>query len=159
MKCLKTFVICVLLFLLERVFFAHVTVFSLVPWLVLGFWFDMAAMSEETGYIPLYAGICGLVLDLTGGGYPGVNTAVFAVAGFLVNIVASCILRSGFIMSMAVMMVTFIISHIFCIILNGISLNGMFFSLILPQAVINTVFAAIMYPAVKRLYFWRRVLI
>ena len=159
MKCFKTFVICVLLFLLERVFFAQVTVFSLVPWLMLGFWFDMAAISEETGYIPLYAGICGFVLDLTGGGFPGVCTAVFAIAGFIVNIVASCLLRSGFFMSIAVMFIAFILSHIFCIILNGVSLHGTFFTLILPQAVINTIFAAIMYPAVKRLYFRRRNLI
>lgn len=158
MKSVKTFIICFVLFIAERVLFTHISVFSMTPWLLLAFWIDMALMSDEDEYIPLYAGICGLLCDISGGGYIGVNMAVFALISLLVNYVSG-ILRSGFFIGISVCFFAFITAHILCVLLSGVSISAAFVSLILPQAIINTVFAAILYPLVKRMYFYRRILI
>ncbi len=158
MKSIKTFIICIVLFIAERVLFTHISVFSMTPWLLLAFWLDMALMSDENEYLPLYAGLCGLLCDVSGGGYIGINMAVFALICLLVNYISG-FLRSGFFMGMGLCFFAFTIAHIICVLLSGISVLEAFAALILPHAVLNTVFAALFYPVVKRMYFYRRILI
>lgn len=159
MKSIKTVIICVVLFLAERVLFANFSLFSVTPWLMLAFLFDLSVMSEEADYLPLYAALCGFLTDVASGGNMGVNTAVFPVMCLLLNRITSVFLKNGFLMGMTISFVAYIIADVFCIMLNGIGLSGAFIHLILPQAIINTAFSALLYLPVKKLYFPRRVLV
>lgn len=158
----KIFFVCTALFFLERVFFTRFEIFGLVPWLLFSFVMAGAATKEELGTYPVFAGVCGLAVDLAGGGATGVGMILYALAAGGVFLLSRCVLREGFLTSaLAVFIFSLAAESLYCI-MNYAKANpeilSVFIRIILPLAVINTVFALVLSPIAKRLFGQRRII-
>ena len=161
MKSIKIFAVCVILFLLERVFFTRFQIFSLTPWLLFSFCAVSAAVHEELGWWTLCAGLCGLAGDLAGGGAAGVGMAVYALGAAGINIFATRIFHERLPFTVAIIFIFSTAAEMLYFLLNSggmraVGWRGAFLTVALPLAVINTVFALIMYPLAARLFRERR---
>lgn len=157
MKSLKIFLVCAILFLLERVFFTRFEIFSLTPWLMFAFCLISAAVKEELGSLPVIAGLCGLAADLSGGGATGSAMASFAISAALVHFFAARIFRNSLIISLAAVFAVGIFGEMLYFVLNSggavnFSKAAALWSVALPLSAINTLFALIMYPLAKRMF-------
>lgn len=161
MKKLKIFLICALLFLLERVFFARFQIFSLTPWLLYTFCLLSGAFSDEIKKPILISALCGLAADLTGGGAIGAGAVSFTLSAALMYFFVSKVFQRGLIVTLLAVFLVGIGGEMLCFSLNGIGANGYsaawtLWHTALPLSVIDTVFALIIYPIAKRLFAGRR---
>lgn len=161
MKGIKIFAVCIILFLLERVFFTRFEIFSLTPWLLFSFCAVAAAVHDEIGWWTLCAGLCGLAGDLAGGGCTGVGMAVYALAAAGIYVFAARIFHESVPFTAVIIFVFCLAAELlYCLLNYGgiryIDWLGVLISVVLPLAVINTVSAMLMYPLAVRLFRERR---
>lgn len=161
MKKLKIFLICALLFLLERVFFARFQIFSLTPWLLYTFCLLSGAFSDEIKRPILISALCGIAADLTGGGAIGAATVSFTLSAALVHFFVAKIFQRGIVVTLLAVFLIGTGGEMLYFALNGIGANGYsavwtLWHTALPLSLINTVFALIIYPVAKRLFAGRR---
>lgn len=158
MKNFRIFLVLALLFILERVFFTRFEIFSLVPWLMFAFCLTAAAIRDELGMLPVVAGLCGLAVDLAGGGAEGSAAAVYALCVLGVHVTAVRIFRESIPVSIAFIFVFSMLGEMLYCKLNysGVDWIGVILSIILPLAIINTVFSALLYPLARILFRERR---
>lgn len=157
MKKFGIFLVPAILFLLERVFFTRFEIFSLVPWLMLSFCLSAAAVRKELGMLPVIAGLCGLASDFAGGGAVGSATAVYVICVLGVHIAAVRIFRESIPVSMLFVCVFSALGELLYCRLNSIALDaGAVMYVVLPLALVNTLFAALLYPLARILFCERR---
>lgn len=162
MKQVKIFCAVVVLFVLERVFFArYFEIFSLCPWLMFTFCLMTAAVSGELSQTAVIAGICGLLADISGGGAAGTAIAAFTVSVVPVYYFTTNLFRSSLPIALIAVFIFGTAGEMLYFSLNsGGVVNYSFltalWSVALPLAAIDTVFALLMYPVVKRIFAERR---
>ena len=161
MRSIKIFAVCVVLFLLERVFFTRFQIFSLTPWLLFSFCAVSAAVHEELGWWILCAGLCGLAGDLAGGGAAGVGMAVYALGAVGIHVFAARIFRESMPFTIVIIFIFSIAAELLYFLLNRggiprVDWPGVLTAVVLPLAVINTAFAMLMYPLAVRFFRERR---
>lgn len=162
MKSLKIFLVIAALFLLERVFFAmYLEIFSLCPWLMFSFCLVAAAVADEPFEAIVTSGFCGLLADISGGGYAGSSMAVFALSATVVYYFTSRFFRNSRLIALIAVFLFGLLGEMLYFLLNSSGINN--FSVIsvlwhiaLPLAVIDTVFAFLVYPLAKRIFAGRR---
>ncbi len=162
MKTLKIFLVAAALFLLERVFFARsFEIFSLSPWLMFTFCLTGAAVSDEAHTSIITAGLCGLAADMSGGGVAGSAMAAFALSASLVHYFAVRLFRDSIVVSIVAVFLFGLGGEMLYFLLNSggvisFSAIAVFWSVALPLAAVNSVFALLMYPLAKRVFAGRR---
>ena len=161
MKKLKVFLMCALLFLLERVLFARFQIFSLTPWLLFTFCLLSGAFSDEIKRPVLISALCGLAADLTGGGAIGAAMVSFVLSAALVHFFVSKVFQRDLVVTLLAVFFVGIGGELLYFSLNGIGANGYsaawtLWHTALPLSMINTIFALIIYPIAKRLFAGRR---
>ncbi|MBS7298743.1 MAG: rod shape-determining protein MreD [Eubacteriales bacterium] len=162
MKILKIFLTAVALFVLERVLFVRqFEIFSLTPWLLFTFSLTVASVSEEYNDALATAFFCGLAADISGGGEFGSATAVFTLSAAAVYFFSSRLFRNSLIIALVGVFVFGLGGEMIYFFLNGRGISDFsalqtLWSVALPLAVIDTVFALVLYPLAKRLFAGRR---
>lgn len=162
MRILKIFLTAAALFVLERVFFVRqFEIFSLTPWLLFVFSLTAASVSEEYSDALATAFLCGLVSDISGGGEFGSATAVFTLSAVAVYFFSSRLFRNSIIIALIGVFVFGLGGEMIYFFFNGRGLSDFsagqtLWSVALPLAVIDTVFALVLYPLAKRLFAGRR---
>ena len=162
MKALKIFLVCAVFFLLERVLFARIEIFSLAPWLGFAFCLIGAAVSADMHTAIITAAVYGLVSDLAGGGATGSAMISFVLSAGLVHLLAGRIFRNSLAVSLSAVFVVGIFGEMLYYILNSRGLEnfsfvGMLWSVALPLSAINTAVAFVLYPLSKRIFAGRRI--
>lgn len=163
MKKLKIFLMCALLFLLERVLFARLEIFSVTPWLLYSFCLLSGALSDDIKKPVIISALCGLAADLTGGGVTGAAMLSFTLSAALVHFLAAKLFQSGIIVTLLAVFIVGIGGEMLCFAINSIGTNGYsagwyLWRIALPLSLIDTLFALIIYPIAKRLFAERREL-
>lgn len=162
MKSVKIFLAVASLFLLERVFFAmYLEVFSLCPWLMFSFCLVAAAVADEPFDAIVTSGLCGLLADISGGGYAGSAMAVFALSATAVYYFTSRFFRNSRLIVMIAVFLFGLIGEMLYFLLNStgvvhFSAMTVLWYVALPLSAIDTVFAFLIYPLVRRIYRGRR---
>lgn len=161
MKKLKIFLICVLLFLLERVLFARFEIFSITPWLLFTFCLLSGALSDELKKPVLISALCGLAADLTGGGAAGTAMVSFSLSAALVHFLAAKVFSNNIFVTLITVFIIGIGGEMLYFALNSVGANGysaawILWRTALPLSLIDTAFAFIIYPIAKRLFAERR---
>ncbi len=160
MKIFKIFLMAFLLFLLERLVFARIGIFSFAPWLGLSFCLVGAFHSVEGNTAVILAAVYGLVLDLTGGGGAGTAMFSFALSVWLIGIIGSKLFKNSLLSCLVLVFITGLFCECIYFSLNAkgleISFSSMFSQLALPLAAIDTFVALLLYPVAKRLFAERR---
>lgn len=152
MKGLKLVVICIVLYLFERVFFPYFRIFSQTPWLMFAFCMAFAVREEDFVRPVMAAALCGLLNDLGGGGASGIGMSVYAVSAALVNVFSVRVFSGGM---MVGLLLVFLFSMpaelIYCA--ANYQTDGIMTVLLktaLPLSILNTVFAFVLYPLAGR---------
>lgn len=151
-------IVCILLFLAERVFFTRFEIFSITPWLVFSFIVAFAVNAEEPQRWIICASLCGLLEDIAGGGAIGTAMASYAVGVWAIHLFSVRIFHTTALFSTCIIFVMSIVTAvIYCTLNYGFALcKESFFCVILPLGIINTVIAMIIYPIAKRISEKRR---
>ncbi len=150
MNKLKTYLIIFLLFLLERVFFARVSVFGLTPWLSMAFVLSFVSVSDDFNGSMILAFVSGILLDFISGGVFASSTAVFVLSALFINLLTKKVLKSNFILSTIVVFIAFLLGESLYFLINKGNLSEIFVSILL-LAFINTLVSMLFYPLAKRL--------
>lgn len=161
MKRLKILLICVLLFLLERVFFARFEIFSITPWLLFTLCLLSGAFSDDIKKPVIISALCGLAADLSGGGPAGAAMLSFTLSTALVHFFVSKVFQRGIVVTLLAIFIIGTGGEMLYFLLGSIGANGwsalwVLWRTALPLALIDTLFAFIIYPAAKRLFAERR---
>lgn len=161
MKKLKVFLICALLFLLERVFFARFEIFSITPWLLFAFCLLSGAFSDDIRKPVIISAFCGLAADLSGGGPAGAAMLSFTLSSALVHFFVAKVFQRGIVVTLLSVFIIGIGGEMLYFSLSSIGANGysaawILWRTALPLALIDTLFAFIIYPIAKHLFAGRR---
>ncbi len=161
MKGVKIFIMCALLFLLERVLFARFEILSVTPWLLFTFCLLSGAFSDDIKRPILISAIAGLLADLTGGGTVGTAMVSFALSSAAVYFLVRKIFHSSMLIMLLAVFFVGMGGEMLYFWLNSFDANG--FSAVyilwrtaLPLAFIDTVFALIIYLLANRIFVGRR---
>lgn len=161
MKIFKIFVSCVILFLLERVLFAHFAIFSLTPWAVFTFCILSGVLSNDAVSPLVMSLACGIATDLTSGGNTGTAALSFVALTLIVHFFVAKVFQRNIRVVLISVFLAGVGGEMLYFAMNGAGANG--FSLLwtlwhkaLPLALLDTLFAFIIYPVAKRLFAERR---
>lgn len=161
MKKLKIFLMCALLFLLERVLLARFEIFSVTPWLLFSFCLLSGALSADIKKPVIISALCGLAADLTGGGTPGAAMLSFTLSAALVHFLAAKVFSNNLLVTLITVFVIGIGGEMLYFAMSSIGANGYFpgwflWRIALPLSLIDSLFVLIIYPIAKGLFAERR---
>lgn len=158
MKNLKIFLICILLFFLERVFFARVEIFSLTPWLLLTFCCLASTISKEAKSLFIISGICGFVSGIASGSIIA-NVLLYLFSSIVLYHISAFVLKHNIFVSVALTFILEIVCQmLYCLAeFPQSNMLSVLFRVVVPTCAIDAVFAFALYPIAKKLFLERRI--
>lgn len=143
------------LIIIQTTVLSHIRILGVMPNLLLCATICFSLISSDYRGI-IFAGVCGLLLDMTGGRLIGVNTLLLLYASLGILLICDKLYNNNEIVAA---IITFVITAVYAIVIYITNFliwgeTAVFFALlrkIIPEMIYNTVASVFLYPITKRI--------